>query len=72
MKIFLQYLADRSKQGRHRTGADAGKLAKRRPGFGRQATEFADHEIDHVVGVALGVDVIEIPGPSRICMIENQ
>ena len=45
---------------------------ERRQSFGRQAIELDDHEVDHVVGVAFGVDAIEVPKPSRICVIEDQ
>ena len=72
VKLFLRRLADRSKESELSAGADAGKLAKRRLGFGRQAIELADHEIDHVVGVAFGVDATEVAKPSRIRVIEDQ
>ena len=72
MEIFLRGLADRSEQANIRAGADAGELAKRRLGFGRQTAELTDHKIDDVVGVALRVDAIEIPRPSRLCVIEDQ
>ena len=40
--------------------------------FVRQAGELADHEVDDIVGVALGVNAIEIPGPALGLMIEGE
>ena len=34
--------------------------------------ELADHEVHDVVGVALGVNAIEIPGPALSLMIEGE
>ena len=72
MKIVLRCLADRCQQGEHRIGADAGKLAKRRLGRRRQAVELDHHQIDDVVGVAFGVDAIEVAKPSRFAVVEDQ
>src|SRR5260370_40633427 len=38
--------------------------------LGRQAGELADQKINDVVGVALGVNAVDIPGPARAIMIE--
>ena len=34
--------------------------------------ELADHQVHDIVGVALGVDAVEIPGPARRIMIEGE
>ena len=39
-------------------------------GCRRQAGQLAEHQVGHVVGVTLGPDAIEIPGPARVRMIE--
>src|SRR5580698_6148343 len=72
VKLFLRGLANRSKQGERSTGADAGKLAKCRLRFTREAIELADHEIGDVVGVAFGLDAIEVVNPSRLRVVEDQ
>ena len=36
----------------------------------RQAGELSHHKINDVVGVALGVNAVDIPGPARAIMIE--
>src|ERR1700677_3874838 len=72
VNLFFRCLAGGSKESKLRTGADAGKLAKRRLGFSRQAIELDDHEIDHVVGVTFGVDATEVTKPLPSCVIENQ
>src|SRR5215468_12103282 len=38
--------------------------------LGRQAGELPDQKINDVVGVALGVNAVDIPGPARAIMIE--
>ena len=52
--------------------AEAGQLLQRLLRLGRQAGQLPDHEVHHVVGVALGVNAIEIPGPARAVMIEGE
>ena len=34
--------------------------------------QLPDHEVDHIVGVPLGVNAIEFPAPTRCVMIEAQ
>ena len=38
--------------------------------LGRQAGELPNHKINDVVGVTLGVNAVDIPGPARAIMIE--
>src|SRR5580698_2443120 len=38
----------------------------------RQAGELCDHEIHHIVGVSLGVNATEIPGPAHSVMIKGE
>ena len=45
--------------------AETGQLLQRLLGFVRQAGELPDHEVHDVVGVALGANAIDIPGPAR-------
>ena len=52
--------------------SETGKLLQRLLRFGRQAGELPDHQVHHVVGVALGVNAIEVPGPARAVMIEGE
>ena len=52
--------------------SEAGELLQRVLRFGRQAGELPDHEIHHVIGIALGVNAIDIPRPARRIMIEGE
>src|ERR1700730_9228084 len=38
---------------------------------GRQADELPDHKINDVIGVSLGMNTVEIPGPARGVMVEG-
>src|SRR6202022_4631663 len=38
----------------------------------RQAGELPDHQVHDVIGVTLGVNAVEIPGPARSIMIEGE
>jgi hypothetical protein len=38
----------------------------------RQPVQFADHEVHHVVGVVLGVDTIDVPGPDGRGGVERE
>src|ERR1700733_1305801 len=38
----------------------------------RQATEPADHQVHNVIGVSLGMNAVEIPGPARSIMVEGE
>ena len=52
--------------------AEAGELLQRLLGLDGQAGQLPDHEVHDVVGVPLGVNAIEIPGPARRVMIEGE
>ena len=52
--------------------AETGQLLQRLLRFVRQAGELPDHEVHDIVGIALGVNAIEIPGPARLLMIEGE
>src|SRR5258705_3757798 len=38
--------------------------------FDRQAVQLADHKIDDIVGVTLGANAVQVPGPSPFSIIE--
>src|SRR5262249_20968289 len=40
--------------------------------FGRQAGQLRDQEVHHIIGVTLGVNALEIPGPARSIMIKGE
>ena len=50
--------------------SETGELSQRGLRFRRQLTELGDHQLDHVLRVFLGADVIEIPGPRARGRIE--
>src|SRR5260370_10663200 len=52
--------------------AEAGELLQRRLGLDGQTGQPPDHEVHHSVGVAVGVNAIELPAPARRVMIEAE
>ncbi|MCY1220413.1 hypothetical protein D9M72_324240 [compost metagenome] len=52
--------------------AQAGQLLQGLAGFQRQARELSDHEVDDVVGIALGVDALRLPTPAAGCVVVGQ
>ena len=61
--------------GEHRDRGDvaqAGKLLQRLLRFDRQSRYLANQEVHHIIGVALVVNAIEIPGPERPVVIEAE
>src|SRR3954447_23048746 len=38
--------------------------------FDRQAIQLADHEADDIVGITLGANAIQVPGPSPFAIVE--
>jgi hypothetical protein len=38
----------------------------------RKTVQFSDHQVDHILGVILGVNSIQIPAPVRRAMVEGQ
>ncbi len=53
-------------------GAETGQKLQRPLRFGRQARQLPDHEVHHIVGVALGANALELPRPARDIMIKRQ
>jgi len=68
--LLLRSLEDDREHGDVGDVAEAGKLLQYFLSFERQAVELPDHEVDHVIRVALGVNPLEIPGPSRFALLE--
>ena len=62
---------DHAQRGGRRV-AQAGELLQRRLGRRGQAAQLAEHQLHHIVGEALGLDAIEVPGPARLAMIEGE
>ena len=40
--------------------------------FDGQPVQLPDHEVHYIIGVAYGVNAIEVPRPSRIAMVERE
>ena len=72
LHYLLRVLVNRCKQGEVRAIAQTSKVLQ---GFLRldwQAVQLSDHEIHHIVGVAFGVNAIDVPGPPPGAVIERQ
>ena len=52
--------------------SETGHLLQRGLRCGRQPGELAEHEVHDIIGVPLGVNAIEIPGPARRIMVEGE
>ncbi len=52
--------------------SQARKLLQCVLGFKRKAVQLSHHQLDDIIGVFLGVDAIQIPGPSRTPVIEGE
>ena len=52
--------------------SETGQLLQCLVSLSLQARQLTDHEVDHVVGVSLGVNALEIPGPACSSMIEDE
>src|SRR5262249_6178333 len=52
--------------------AETGHLLQRRLRLGRQAGQLRDQEVQHIIGVTLGVNALEVPGPARGIMIKAE
>src|SRR5215467_1578927 len=52
--------------------AETGHLLQRQLRFGRQAGQLRDQKVHHIIGVTLGVNALEIPGPARSIMIKRE
>ena len=61
---------------RQRTGlggvSQAREQSQHAARFDRQPVQLPGHEVRHVVRVFLGVDAIEVPGPSRLLVVEGE
>jgi hypothetical protein len=62
--------AHRRQRGGVRSVAEAGKSFKRFKRLLRQAVQFADHQVDHVVGVTLGSNAPQVPRPAS-CSLQR-
>ena len=70
--LLLRVPVNQSQQWQSRRVAQTGKLFQCVLGFDRQAVQFPGHEVDHIISVTLGVNAIQVPGPSRMAMIEGE
>src|SRR5262249_46603906 len=52
--------------------SETGQLQQCLMSLSLQARQLTDHEVDHVVGVSLSVNALEIPGPACSSMIEDE
>src|SRR5215471_3611003 len=52
--------------------AETGHLLQRQLRFGRQAGQLRDQEVHHIIGVTLGMNALEIPGPARSIVIKGE
>src|SRR6516165_9317477 len=52
--------------------AEARHLLQRQLRFRRQAGQLRDQEVHHIIGVTLGVNALEIPGPACSIMIKGE
>ncbi len=68
----FQILVNHRQEGDLCAVAHAGKLLQGLLRFEGQAIQLSNHEVDHVVGIPLGQNATEVPGPSRIAMIEGE
>jgi hypothetical protein len=72
VNLLLGDLENDREHGHFGCVAEAGHLLQRLLRFDRQAAELADHEVHDIVGVALGVNPLEIPAPTRRVVIEGE
>src|SRR6516162_423433 len=52
--------------------AETGHLLQRQLRFRRQAGQLRDQEVHHIIGVTLGVNALEIPGPACSIVIKGE
>src|SRR6516225_7677559 len=72
MELRLRGSARDAKRRDLRNVAQAGKKLEGLLGFAGQAVQLAHHEVDDIVGVALGVNAREVPRPSRRLMVKGE
>ena len=63
---------DHAQGGDRRAVAQAGELPQRRLDRSGQAGQLAKHQVHDIVGEALGLDALEVPGPAHLTMIEGE
>ena len=68
----LALAADQVQGGARRAVAQTGKKLQGVLGRRRQAAQLAQHEVHHIVGVALGVDALEIPAPACRGVVDGE
>src|SRR5262249_43304741 len=68
----LRHLQD-DRQRRDICGiTQTGQLLKRLLCFGRQTSQLPEHEVHHVLGVPLGVNAADVPGPAALSVVEGE
>ena len=72
MELRLRGPACHAKCRNLRNVAQAGKKLEGLLGCAGQAVQLADHEVDDIIGVTLGVNACEVPGPLRRTMVKGE
>src|SRR2546430_14591818 len=72
VQCLLRILVDHRQQGKLRAVTQTGELPQGLLGVDRQAPQLANHEVDQVVRVPLGVNASQVPGPARRAVIERE
>src|SRR5260370_37988620 len=70
MHLLARLLRNHLEQGVLRAVPHARKKLQCVLRFYRQAVQLADHKVDDIVGITLGANAIEVPGPSPFTIIE--
>ena len=72
MHRLLCFPVNQGQRGNLRRVPQTGELFQGLLGGRRESLQLAHHQLHHVIGVALGVNALEIPGPARGIMIEGE
>ena len=72
MELLLRNAQDDRKHRKLGNISETGHLLQGSPSCDRQPGELPEHEVDDIIGVSLGVNAIEIPGPARRIMVERE
>src|SRR5215831_14591132 len=70
--VLLRILVNRRQQVDLRAIAYTGQLLQCSLSSDGKAVQLRHHEVHYIIGVTLGVNAIEVPRPSLICMIEGE
>jgi len=70
MQFLARLLGNHLQQGELRTVAHASEKLQCMLRFDGQAVQLADHEVHHIVGITLGANAIQVPGPAPCRVIE--